>query len=97
MGHELLGRVVSPLAEPMDGKEAIHAEAFYPIIESQAPGVVDREPVCEPLQTGIKAIDSMIPIGKGQREFIIGDQWVGKTALILDTIINQKDKDVICI
>jgi F-type H+-transporting ATPase subunit alpha len=96
VGHELLGRVVDPLGKPVDGKGPIHAEDFLPI-ESPAPNVVQRQPVQEPLQTGIKAIDAMIPIGKGQRELIIGDRQVGKTTLLLDTIINQKDKDVICI
>jgi F-type H+-transporting ATPase subunit alpha len=81
---------------PLDGKNAVHPEAFVPI-ESMAPNVVQRQPVHEALQTGIKAIDAMIPIGKGQRELIIGDRQVGKTTIILDTILNQKDKDVICI
>lgn len=96
VGHDLLGRVVDPLGRPVDGKPAIHPEGHLPI-ESMAPNVIERSPVQEPLQTGIKAIDAMIPIGKGQRELIIGDRQVGKTTLILDTIINQKDKDVICI
>ncbi|MBA3958465.1 MAG: F0F1 ATP synthase subunit alpha [Parachlamydiaceae bacterium] len=96
VGHEFLGRVVDPLGVPIDGKGPIHAEAYLPI-ESTAPNVIERQPVNQPLQTGIKAIDAMIPIGKGQRELIIGDRQVGKTTLILDTIINQKDKDVICI
>jgi len=96
VGEDLLGRVVDALGEPLDGKEAIHPEGFLPI-EGNAPNVVERQPVHEPLQTGVKAIDAMIPIGKGQRELIIGDRQVGKTTLILDTIINQKGKDVICI
>lgn len=96
VGHDLLGRVVDPLGKPIDGKAAIHPEAFLPI-ETPAPNVVQRQPVNQPLQTGIKAIDAMIPIGKGQRELIIGDRQVGKTTLIIDTILNQKDKDVICI
>lgn len=96
VGPDLLGRVVDPLGVALDGKGPIHPEAYLPI-ETMAPNVVQRQPVHEPLQTGIKAIDAMIPIGKGQRELIIGDRQVGKTTLILDTIINQKDKDVICI
>lgn len=96
VGPNLLGRVVNPLGDPIDGKGEIHCENFLPI-EGKAPNVVERKPVQEALQTGIKAIDAMIPIGKGQRELIIGDRQVGKTTLILDTIINQKDKDVICI
>lgn len=95
-GPDLLGRVVDPLGNPLDGKDPIHAEAYLPI-ESPAPNVIERRPVHQPLQTGIKAIDAMIPIGLGQRELIIGDRQVGKTTLIIDTIINQKDKDVICI
>jgi len=96
VGDALIGRVVSPLGVPLDGKGPIATEHSSPI-ERIAPGVVDRQPVREPLQTGIKAIDSMIPIGRGQRELIIGDRQTGKTAVILDTIINQKGGDVICI
>lgn len=96
VGHDLLGRVVDPLGFPIDGKGPIHPEGIFPI-EATAPNVVERNPVNQPLQTGIKAIDAMIPIGKGQRELIIGDRQVGKTTLILDTILNQKDKNVICI
>lgn len=96
VGHDLLGRVVDPLGRAVDGKGEIHPEGFLPI-ETPGPNVVERSPVQEALQTGIKAVDAMIPIGKGQRELIIGDRQVGKTTLILDTIINQKDKDVICI
>ncbi len=96
VGHGFLGRVVDPLGVPIDGKGAIKAEGYRPI-ESSAPNVVERQPVYEPLETGIKAIDAMIPIGKGQRQLIIGDRQVGKTAIILDTIINQKNTDVICI
>jgi F-type H+-transporting ATPase subunit alpha len=96
VGEELLGRVVNALGQPLDGKGPIPARRFAPI-ERLAPGVVDRRPVREPLQTGLKAIDSMIPIGRGQRELIIGDRQTGKTAVILDTIINQRDKDVVCI
>ncbi len=96
VGEAMVGRVVNALGEPIDGKGPIEPEAYNPL-ERQAPGVVDRLPVKEPLQTGIKAIDSMIPIGRGQRELIIGDRQTGKTTIILDTIINQKGGDVICI
>jgi len=96
VGEELIGRVVNALGEPLDGKPKIKAKSFYPI-EKIAPGVTLRQPVNTPLQTGIKAIDSMIPIGRGQRELIIGDRQTGKTALVLDTIINQKGKDIVCI
>ena len=96
VGANLIGRVVNALGEPIDGKGAIEAEAFRPI-EMPAPGIIDREPVNVPLQTGIKAIDSMLPIGRGQRELIIGDRQTGKTTIATDTIVNQKGKDVICI
>src|SRR5438874_1180368 len=96
VGEEMLGRVVSALGQPLDGKGPIITKQFAPI-ERLAPGVVDRQPVREPLQTGLKAIDSMVPIGRGQRELIIGDRQTGKTAIAVDTIINQKDKDVVCI
>ena len=96
VGKGLIGRVVNALGEPIDGKGAIEAEAYRPI-ESPAPGIIEREPVNVPLQTGIKAIDSMIPIGRGQRELIIGDRQTGKTTIATDTILNQKGKDVICI
>ncbi|HEX7486713.1 MAG TPA: F0F1 ATP synthase subunit alpha [Vicinamibacterales bacterium] len=96
VGEELLGRVVNPLGQPIDGKGPIATKQFSPI-ERLAPGVVDRQPVREPVQTGLKAIDSMIPIGRGQRELIIGDRQTGKTAIAIDTIINQKGQDVICI
>jgi len=96
VGDALVGRVVNPLGVPLDGKGPIVTE-FRNHIERIAPGVIDRQPVREPLQTGIKAIDSMIPIGRGQRELIIGDRQTGKTAIILDTIINQKGGDMICI
>ena len=96
VGDVLLGRVVDALGQPDDGKGPIYTEQYGPI-ERLAPGVVQREPVREPLQTGIKAIDAMIPIGRGQRELIIGDRQTGKTVIILDTIINQKGGDVICI
>jgi F-type H+/Na+-transporting ATPase subunit alpha len=96
VGDELIGRVVNPVGEPEDGKGPITTKLRNPM-ERLAPGVVDRQPVRDPLQTGIKAIDSMIPIGRGQRELIIGDRQTGKTALILDTIINQKGSDMICI
>ena len=96
VGEAMVGRVVSPLGLPLDGKGPIATDKRIPI-ERIAPGVVDRQPVREPLQTGIKSIDSMIPIGRGQRELIIGDRQTGKTAIILDTILNQKGGDVICI
>ena len=96
VGKNLIGRVVNALGEPIDGKGAIEAEAFRPI-EMPAPGIIERQHVDVPLQTGIKAIDSMIPIGRGQRELIIGDRQTGKTTIATDTIINQKGKDVICI
>ncbi|MGB6596560.1 MAG: F0F1 ATP synthase subunit alpha [Candidatus Acidiferrum sp.] len=96
VGDALVGRVVNPLGEPLDGKGPILSKQRNPL-ERIAPGVLDRQPVREPLQTGIKAIDAMIPIGRGQRELIIGDRQTGKTAVILDTIINQKGGDVICI
>ncbi len=96
VGEALIGRVVNALGQPIDGKGPIHAREFKPI-ERYAPGVVDRLPVKEPLQTGIKAIDSMIPIGRGQRELIIGDRQTGKTAIVVDTIINQKGQGVFCI
>jgi F-type H+-transporting ATPase subunit alpha len=96
VGEALVGRVVSPIGEPLDGKGPIVSKQRNPL-ERLAPGVLDRQPVREPLQTGIKAIDAMIPIGRGQRELIIGDRQTGKTAVILDTIINQKGGDVICI
>ncbi len=96
VGEKLIGRVVNALGEPIDGKGTIEAEAFRPI-ECPAPGIIDRQHVSRPLQTGIKAIDSMIPIGRGQRELIIGDRQTGKTTIATDTILNQKGKDVICI
>ncbi len=95
VGEALIGRVVNALGQPVDGKGPIDAREFRPI-ERYAPGVVDRRPVKEPLQTGLKAIDSMIPIGRGQRELIIGDRGTGKTAIAVDTILNQKGKDVYC-
>src|SRR5450759_2367709 len=96
VGEALVGRVVNPLGQPLDGKGSIASSEFYPV-ERLAPGVVDRMPVKESMQTGIKAIDAMIPIGRGQRELIIGDRQTGKTALAIDAIINQKGKGVICI
>ena len=96
VGDALIGRVVNALGMPIDGKGPIKNDGVRPI-EMVAPSIIDRSPVNEPLQTGIKAIDSMIPIGKGQRELIIGDRQTGKTAIALDTILNQKGKDVICI
>ena len=95
-GEAMLGRVVNALGQPADGKGPITANAFM-MIERIAPGIVDRQPVKEPMQTGLKAIDAMVPIGRGQRELIIGDRQTGKTAVALDTIINQKGKDVICV
>ncbi|GIX43072.1 MAG: ATP synthase subunit alpha [Leptospiraceae bacterium] len=96
VGNELLGRIVDPLGRPLDGGPEIKGETTYPV-ERIAPGIATREPVKIPLQTGIKAIDSMIPIGRGQRELIIGDRNTGKTAIAIDTIINQKGQDVICV
>jgi len=96
VGSQMIGRVVSALGQPLDGKGEIKTEKFYPV-EKTAPRVITRKSVNTPLQTGIKAIDSMIPVGRGQRELIIGDRQTGKTAIAIDTIINQKGKDVICI
>lgn len=96
VGDALLGRVVSSLGQPIDGNGEIATTEEAPI-ESPAPSIMSRQSVCEPLETGIKALDSMIPIGKGQRELIIGDRQTGKTAIAIDTIINQKGKDVICV
>ena len=96
VGEALIGRVVNPLGQPIDGGGPIEATKFRPI-ETKAVGVIDRQPVKEPLQTGIKALDALVPIGRGQRELIIGDRQTGKTAIAVDTIINQKDTDVICI
>ncbi|OGY93440.1 MAG: F0F1 ATP synthase subunit alpha [Candidatus Komeilibacteria bacterium RIFOXYC1_FULL_37_11] len=96
VGEAVVGRVVNPLGEAIDGKGAIKAQQYYPV-EKIAPGVITRQSVVQPLETGIKVIDAIIPIGKGQRELIIGDRQIGKTALAIDTIINQKGKDVICI
>lgn len=96
VGNELVGRMVNAIGQPVDGKGPLNAKNVLPM-ERIAPGIVDRQPVREPLQTGIKAIDAMIPIGRGQRELIIGDRQTGKTAVAIDTIINQKDSGVICI
>jgi F-type H+/Na+-transporting ATPase subunit alpha len=96
VGEEVLGRVVNALGQPIDGKGPIASKQFSPI-ERIAPGVVDRQPVKEPLQTGLKAIDAMVPVGRGQRELIIGDRQTGKTAVAIDAILNQKDTGVICI
>ncbi len=96
VGEDLLGRVVDALGNPIDAKGAIHAAHTSPI-EKVAPGVIFRQPVTQPMQTGIKAIDSMVPIGRGQRELIIGDRQTGKTAIAIDAIINQKDTGVKCI
>jgi F-type H+/Na+-transporting ATPase subunit alpha len=96
VGEELLGRIVDPLGNPLDGKGEIHTTETRPA-EHKAPGVVQRQPVKEPMLTGLKAIDSMIPIGRGQRELIIGDRQTGKTAIAIDTIINNKDRDLVCV
>lgn len=96
VGDELLGRVIDAMGNPIDGLGAINAESYYPI-ENTAPGIIDRQPVNKPMETGILAIDSMFPIGRGQRELIIGDRQTGKTAIALDTILNQKGKNVVCI
>ena len=96
VGDALLGRAVNPLGQPMDAQGSIHTDTYRPI-EAEAPSILDRQGVKQPLQTGLLAIDSMIPIGRGQRELIIGDRQTGKTAIALDTILNQKGKDVICI
>jgi F-type H+-transporting ATPase subunit alpha len=96
VGEAMLGRVINPLGQPIDGKGEIKTEKYLPI-ERKALGVLQRQPVKEPIQTGIKAVDSMIPIGRGQRELIIGDRQTGKTAIAIDAIINQKGKDVFCI
>jgi F-type H+/Na+-transporting ATPase subunit alpha len=96
VGEALVGRIVNPLGQPLDGGGPIQAEETRPL-EWKAPGVVKRQPVKEPLQTGIKAIDSMIPIGRGQRELVIGDRSTGKTAILVDTILNQKGQDMICV
>lgn len=96
VSEEFLGRVISPLGEILDNKGAVHAKKYLPV-EREAPSIIKRAPVFEPLQTGIKVIDSIVPIGKGQRELILGDRQTGKTTIAIDAIINQKDKDVICI
>src|SRR5881275_201847 len=96
VGEELLGRIVDPLGNPLDGKGDLNASETR-LAEVKAPGVVQRQPVKEPMLTGLKAIDSMIPIGRGQRELIIGDRQTGKTAIAIDTIINNKDRDLICV
>ncbi|HWI60411.1 MAG TPA: F0F1 ATP synthase subunit alpha [Symbiobacteriaceae bacterium] len=96
VGPEMVGRVVNALGQPLDGKGPVMAKEYYPV-ERKAPGVITRKSVHQPLQTGIKAIDAMTPIGRGQRELIIGDRGTGKTAIAIDTILNQKGKDVVCI
>lgn len=96
VGDELIGRVVNPLGQPIDGKGDINTKKTRPI-EAPAPSIMDRQSVSEPLQTGLKAIDSLVPIGRGQRELIIGDRKTGKTSIAIDTILNQKDQDMICI
>src|SRR5699024_1237975 len=95
-GDEMLGRVVNTLGQPIDGKGRIETSKTRPI-EAEAPGVMDRNSVDEPLQTGIKAIDALVPIGRGQRELIIGDRQTGKTTVAIDTILNQADQDMLCI
>lgn len=96
MGSGFLGRVVNALGDTIDGLGPVKEEDYYPV-EREAPGIVERKSVSVPMETGILAIDSMFPIGRGQRELIIGDRQTGKTSIALDTIINQKGKDVICI
>jgi F-type H+/Na+-transporting ATPase subunit alpha len=96
VGKALIGRIVNPLGQPLDGQGPVEASESRPL-EFKAPGVVERQPVKEPLQTGLKAIDSMIPIGRGQRELIIGDRGTGKTAILVDTILNQRGEDLICV
>ena len=96
VGDGFLGRVVDSLAKPIDGKGDI-ASTESRLVESMAPGIISRKSVCEPVQTGITAIDSMIPIGRGQRELVIGDRQTGKTSVVIDTIINQKTEDVVCV
>jgi len=96
VGDSILGRIVNPLASPIDGKGEIEVSQTQ-LIEAMAPGIIERKSVCEPMQTGITAIDTMIPIGRGQRELIIGDRQTGKTAIAIDTIINQKTEDVVCV
>ena len=96
VGHAMLGRVVNPLGQPIDGLGPIVTSHRRPI-EFKAPGIMERQPVCEPVQTGLMAIDAMVPIGRGQRELIIGDRKTGKTAIAIDAIINQRESDMICI
>ena len=96
VGNELIGRVVNSLGQPIDGKGPVDAKEFD-VIEKVAPGVIARKSVSQPVQTGLKSIDAMVPVGRGQRELIIGDRQTGKTAVAVDTIINQKGKDLICI
>ena len=96
VGPALIGRVVNALGQPIDGKGPIQTEE-YDVVEKVAPGVIDRQSVSQPVQTGLKSVDAMIPIGRGQRELIIGDRQTGKTAIAIDTIINQKGKDLICV
>src|SRR3954464_7148675 len=96
VGPELIGRVVNSLGQPIDGKGPVNAK-MTDVIEKVAPGVIDRQSVSQPVQTGLKSIDSMVPIGRGQRELIIGDRQTGKTAVAIDAIINQKGKDLFCV
>ena len=97
VGEGMLGRVIDPLGEPLDGKGTIGGQLYEMPLERKAPGVIFRQPVNQPLQTGLKAVDAMIPIGRGQRELIIGDRQTGKTAIAIDTILNQKDQDIYCV
>ena len=97
VGEGMLGHVIVPLGAPLDGKGLIGGELYEMPLERKAPGVIFRQPVNQPLQTGLKAVDAMIPIGRGQRELIIGDRQTGKTSIAVDTILNQKGQDVICI
>ena len=96
VGHDMLGRVVNPLGQPIDGGGPIFTTHYRPI-EFKAPGIMERQPVCEPVQTGLVAIDAMVPVGRGQRELIIGDRKTGKTAIAIDAIVNQRDTDMVCI
>ena len=96
VGRDMLGRVVNPLGQPIDGLGPILSTHYRPI-EFKAPGIMERQPVCEPVQTGLVAIDAMVPIGRGQRELIIGDRKTGKTAIAIDAIINQRETDMVCI
>jgi len=96
VGHDLLGRVVNPLGEPLDGHGPVNAAGFH-YLERDAPGIIEREPVHEPLHTGLKIVDALVPIGRGQRELIIGDRQTGKTTVAVDAIINQRNTGVLCV